>query len=394
MAVGRREVAINTKTKPTASRQSAQTIRIDILPRFCDIGSGGRTNPAANASRPALLGADDYRFLFENAYDATLLTREDGRILVANARAEWILGCSEAALLKMSVQQIVSGMDASLLASINHELKTARFMRITAWCARSEGDPFPAEIAVNRLDHGGSIWLCFFIRDETIQRREEDELRTIHHAIQHAGTGIAVADVTGRLLHTNPAFRRLWRLEAASDASLTLAGLLGDALAGAILQIVQPDGPPTWTRELPVQAEGEDARWIQISAAVNTDSDNQATGVVLSFVDVSDRCRAEAAERLRERDRVMAESLGAVCHHLGQPATVLLSSVEMMRAAQAGDPALLDALLKMSEEAAEEIRQILRKLNDLEVYKPVPYVGSEASPAGTAIVALDGCAAG
>ncbi len=375
-----------TEMKP---KHVAQTIRIDILPRFCDIGSSGDSERVKSDPYRAFLDSDDYRFLFQNSYDATLLTREDGRIMVANARAEWMLHCDEDAMRDMSILQIVSGMDDTLLASITKQLESARFMRISAWCARLEGEPFPAEIAVSRLHRLDEVWLCFFIRDESVRRKAEEELRTVHHAIQNAGTGIAVADVEGRLMHTNPALRHMWRIDEATADTLTLADLLGEVIAKTVLQIVKPGATPTWTHEVPVHIASEDSQWVQVSAAVNVDPDNEVKGVVLSFVDVSDRCRAEAIERLRERDRIMAQSLGAVCHHLGQPTTVLLSSIEMMRAAKDRDPELLESLLAMSMDAADEVRQILRKLNDLEAYKPVPYVGSDTSQSTTSIVAID-----
>ncbi|MBM4163353.1 MAG: PAS domain S-box protein [Lentisphaerae bacterium] len=380
---------MSTATPLPSARNLAQTIRIDILPRFSDTDASGDKGRDAGALRRTLLNVADYRFLFENAYDATLLTHEDGRIIVANARAEWLLRCDEKTLQEMNVQHIVSGMDESVLASINAGLQTARFMRITAWCARSEGEPFPAEIAVTRLEHAGEVWLCFFIRDETVKRRDEEALRTVHNAMQNAGTGIAVADLDGRLVHTNPALRRMWRIADADAPTLTLAALLGEPVAEAVMTVVQPDAPPTWTHELPVHHDTEDPRWIQISAAANTDPDNVATGVVLSFVDVSDRFRADAIERLRERDQIMAQSLGAVCHHLGQPTTVLLSSIEMLQLAGNKDPALVKSLLEMSMTAAEEIRQILRKLNEMDVYKAVPYLASATEAPATAIIALD-----
>lgn len=368
----------------------AQTIRIDILPCFGDIGASGMPGLGGSDFQRDLLNTEDFQFLFQNSYDATLLTRVDGRVMVANARAEDLLRCDEATLRKMSVLQIVSGMDATLLASIITQLDRARFMRISAWCARSEGDPFPSEIAVSRLKRKDETWLSFYIRDESVRRKAEDELRTVHNAIQNAGTGIAVADVDGRLVHLNPALRHMWRIADDTPASsLKLTDLLDEATAAAVLQVVKPDAQPTWTHELPVHLDGEEARWVQVSAAVNADPDNLVTGVVLSFLDVSDRCRAEAIERLRDRDRIMAQSLGAVCHHLGQPTTVLLSSIEMLRTAKENDTEMRETLMGISMEAAEEVRQILRKLNDLEIYKPVPYVGSASGNETSAIVSLD-----
>jgi len=73
-----------------------------------------------------------------------------------------------------------------------------------------------------------------------------------------------------------------------------------------------------------------------------------------------------------ERHRVMIESLGAACHHIGQPATVLLLYLTRLRD-QLGDaikPSELDACLK----AVENISVILKKLMHVSEYRTVPYV--------------------
>lgn len=368
----------------------AQTIRIDILPRFGDANGGKLASNMDNNASEGLFEHQDFQFLFQHAYDATLITDVAGHIIIANGRAEELLYCSQSSLREIGVQQIISGLDETLLKSIIIQLEKARFMRISAWCARFEGDPFPAEIAVSRMLQHENVRLIFYIRDESIRRRAENELRLVGNAIQNAGTGIAVADIEGRLIHINPALRQMWDIDnATATADLTIAKLLGEVTAAAIMQVVNEEATPTWIQELPIKLGAEEARWIQVSAAVNLDHDNMVTGVVLSFVDVSDRYRADAMERLHDRDRVMAQSLGAVCHHLGQPTTILLSSIEMMRSIDHSDTATLSSLLDISLEAAEEVRQILRKLNDIEYYKPAPYLNADGRGATTEIVALD-----
>ncbi|NLL84874.1 MAG: PAS domain-containing protein [Lentisphaerae bacterium] len=371
--------------------QVAQTIRIDILPRFDEIThSSGFSDSTAEEER-TLLNADDYQYLFQNSYDATLLTNTSGQVMIANARAEEMLQCDEQHLCEMSMVQIVSGLDQQLLDSIVAQLDRARFMRISAWVARLSGDPFPAEIAVSRLMRQDTTLLSFFIRDETVRRKAEDDLRTIYNTVQNAGTGMAVADTDGRLIHINPALRRMWQLRDDVNAvDLSLADLVGEVTATAIMQICAPGSQTTWNQEIPLHLGDDDPLWVQVSAAINLDPDNIPTGVVLSFLDVSDRMRAEAIDRLRDRDRVMAQSLGAVCHHLGQPTTVLLSSIEMLRSIKEDDKTTLETLLEISLEAAEEVRQILRRLNDLDVYNPVAYASTVNDETPSEIVSLGG----
>ena len=55
---------------------------------------------------------------------------------------------------------------------------------------------------------------------------------------------------------------------------------------------------------------------VQVSATCNTNSEGQQVGIVLSFQDISDRIRADDAEREAEKRQVMLESFGAACHHL------------------------------------------------------------------------------
>lgn len=72
-----------------------------------------------------------------------------------------------------------------------------------------------------------------------------------------------------------------------------------------------------------------------------------------------------------ERHRVMIESLGTACHHLGQPVTVLASYLALLErepktAETAGE-------LAKCEEAVSTIRDILDKLRKVSQYRTVPY---------------------
>ena len=119
-------------------------------------------------------------------------------------------------------------------------------------------------------------------------------------------------------------------------------------------------------------ADGE--VWVQVSAAASRDVDEELVGFVVSVMDIRDHKRAEEAERTAERQRVMVESLGAACHHLGQPATVLMMSLDAMRRIEDKDPNLTRELIDASLEAAESLRHMLHELNDMTEYRTVPYI--------------------
>ena len=72
-----------------------------------------------------------------------------------------------------------------------------------------------------------------------------------------------------------------------------------------------------------------------------------------------------------ERQRVMIESLGAACHHLGQPVTVITGYLQLMQRAETSPERLemLDSCLK----AAEAMGDVLRRLQMVSEYRTEPY---------------------
>lgn len=246
------------------SPRMGNTIRLDILPDE----DGLRPTEAAQArltpggGKP--LAMDELQDLFQNAYDATVITTPDGEILFDNIRAREFLFADGGTLIGKNITQLVSGADEETLRTVRETLESERFIRISAWCHGSGGDYFPSDIAVHRFAAASSAHLCFYIRD------------------------------------------------------------------------------------------------------------------------ITDRMRAEEAERTVERNRIMMESIGTVCHHLGQPSTIVLSSLELLKKLDAADAAGRDELITMSLDAAAKIAELLKELNELRTYKSESYASDDA------IVSIDG----
>ena len=84
--------------------------------------------------------------------------------------------------------------------------------------------------------------------------------------------------------------------------------------------------------------------------------------------------RAEQAEWEAERTRVMLQSLGAACHHLGQPATILLLNLSIVQNKMKTEDETIKELIKGSLEAVEALGEILHKLNTVNEYKTTQYL--------------------
>jgi signal transduction histidine kinase len=72
-----------------------------------------------------------------------------------------------------------------------------------------------------------------------------------------------------------------------------------------------------------------------------------------------------------ERQRVMIESIGAACHHLGQPATVIGTYLNMMKRREQSPEmvGMIDECIK----ASEAIADVLQRLQFVQKYRTEPY---------------------
>lgn len=86
---------------------------------------------------------------------------------------------------------------------------------------------------------------------------------------------------------------------------------------------------------------------------------------------------------LAEQRRVMDETVGAACHHLGQPATVIRVYLDLMRKAEVSPE--MRGMIQECQSAAEEVVQVLHRLQGVDEYKTEPYLG----PCGEGVIQLD-----
>lgn len=78
-----------------------------------------------------------------------------------------------------------------------------------------------------------------------------------------------------------------------------------------------------------------------------------------------------------ERQRAMITSLATACHHLGQPATVIMTCLELMQRRETS--AEMKEMIRQCLKAAEGIGDILIKLQRVSEYRTVPYLPTEAA---------------
>lgn len=173
-------------------------------------------------------------------------------------------------------------------------------------------------------------------------------------AIRTSPSGIAVIDLDGMLVYNNPALCRLFGHDGESLAGSNLAGLFSDPEITQSLLAAISEGKD-WNGRVECLRDDGSRVVAECDAAGNSNSDGDLIGAVLSFTDMTDRLRVAKAEQTIERNRVMMASLGSICHHLGQPSTVLLNCMELLQRMDDGEKEQRKELLDLSLSAAESI---------------------------------------
>jgi len=381
----------------------SRTMRIDLIPDVPaspDAEKHARVRFSKRAGSPVLRlpkvegrrEESHFQRLLQQLYDAALISDLSGRIIDVNVRAEEFFRCEKAELRDMMVADVISGADEQVIKTVSDNLENERHTLIQAYCTRQDGTYFPAEIAVSKLDLG-TVLLCFFVRDITIRRQAEEMLITEHNALQNSGSGIAVVDLAGRVEYANPAMERMWQCP-------TREGLLGlflqdlmadhDAATGMIRELLEGETMSSVADMRARRLDGSDFS-VQVSGTRNRNAEGETVGCVFSLVDTGDRKRAEEAERELERRRVMLESLGAACHHLGQPATMLLGNLELLRERLTGQQdAETRKLVEGSLDAMERLTEVLRRLTSVNEYRTTEYLqaGEGSGGAGDRILEI------
>ena len=371
----------------------AKTVRIDLLTdvetglpvRRGSPASARHTDQPTGASLPACCSA-----LLQSLYDGAVLCESSGLIIEANDRALEFLHYTHDELCQLSIFDVISGTDPQLLHTILENLKVQRFTLIQAYCQRKDESVFPAEIVISQFTSGVHR-LAFFLRDISIRRQNEERLQTEHAALQNAANGIAITDETGHIIYVNPAVAQMWGQESPEKFyAIPITELFADAVVAGQTISANLTANEAYTGELTARRRNGEEFTVQVSAALNRNTNDELVGLIFSFLDVSDRKHAAAAQQEAERQRVMIESFGTACHHLGQPATVLVASLDLLRLEFANAPEPVQRLLGNAIQASEAIREMLQKLNTTVVYRPTPYstTPSAQDPSGANIIEI------
>jgi PAS domain S-box-containing protein len=128
-----------------------------------------------------------YKILFENTFDAVLLTKPDGTILAANPAALKMFGMTFAELKKAGRSGLVT-TDKRLDAALNDREKTGN-ARVELRLKRKDGSTFEGDVTSNLFtDADGETKTSMIIRDISECKKDHQRLSLVNEKMRVTGT--------------------------------------------------------------------------------------------------------------------------------------------------------------------------------------------------------------
>jgi len=160
--------------------QFSKTVWIDIPEEQQPVWDEDSTPRASKSStvkkvRHLFHGSRDQKLL-QAMYDGVLVTDRKGRMVEVNLKASHLFHCSQSDLSNVNILDLIHTGDQELLMAIEENLDAQRHVLLDVYCKRLDGTGFPSEIAVTPLEITEEGQLCFFIRDISERKRNEEKL--------------------------------------------------------------------------------------------------------------------------------------------------------------------------------------------------------------------------
>ena len=249
------------------------------------------------------------RALFDNSPDGIVIHDADGAVLDVNETTADALGYDRETLMSMNVAEFEAGIDRSELVAIWAEMEPNETLKVEGEHCRQNGETFPVEVWVNKVDVDGSARYIAVSRDITDRKQREAELRRSREFIEAAQESAAIGGwevdlETDSLRWTDEVYRIH---EIPTDTSVELEDGLDfyhpddrPEIEAAFERLVEHGEP--YDLELRIVTATGRVRWVRAVGDPQSDEDGTVVGALGVFQDITERREREAELReLKER---------------------------------------------------------------------------------------------
>jgi PAS domain S-box-containing protein len=316
--------------------------------------------------------AEQLGILLEAVPDATIVSDEDGRVILVNSQAEALFGFGRGELVGQPVEVLVPPRFRSAHPGHRRDYFRAPSNRPMGG-ARSElrglrrdGTEFPAEISLCPIATGGGTFAVTAIRDVSARRRVEGRFRAL---LEAAPDAMVIADPGGRIALVNARAEQLFGYTREEMLGQPIESLIPARFHGAHRghrsgYFRDPRVRPMGAGGLALFGLRKDGTEVPVEISLSPLESDEGMLAITAIRDVTERKRAEE-ERSRlhsELERLLADQkrfFTNLSHELRTPLSLILGPAERLLAeAVPADRPPLEAVVRNA-------RTLLRHVNDL-----------------------------
>lgn len=321
------------------------------------------------------------RSMLNSALDGIISIDHEGNVIEFNHSAEKMFGYTRDEVLGREMAELIvpPGLRSGHREGLARYLKTGvgpvLDQRLELTAIRRNGEEFPVEVSITRIEMPGPPLFTGYVRDITEaklaeQQRQETERRFRMLVEQIQDYAIFMMDPEGRATSWNVGVRRLLGYEEEEFIGLKVfkAAFTPEDLEAGIDEAE--------LRQAATEGRGGDDRWklrkdgSRFWASGITTALHDENGELLGFMkvmrDQTDRKRLEdelrkIAADLSEADRRKTEFLATLGHELRNPLAPIRTGLEVMRLARDEPETIEEVRLTMERQT----HQMMRLIDDL-----------------------------
>ena len=287
-------------------------------------------------------GELDFQALLDASAEAVVVHDPDTEAIVwANRAASAIYGYSHEQLTRMAVTDLAASDPRYTRATARFEVEQAlrKDHHTFEWRIRTKaGDEFPIETTATYVSWRGQRAIMIQFRDiserkltETALRRYEHRFHEFMHDLEE---GVLILSNSGVLQYLSASACRLLGYERAEILGSSIQERL-DRRSGREL-LARFSDPRPEVRSIRYRIRHADGSWRWHDATYRyVEMENDLSGFLLHFRDISDRITAEQEAREKEkmleylaRHSAMGEMAAAIAHELSQPLAATRNYIE------------------------------------------------------------------
>jgi PAS domain S-box-containing protein len=315
----------------------------------------------------------DYREIFDAINDAILVLEiETGAVLDVNQKTCEMYACTADEVRQLIPEGWRPSEPIYTAETVMERIRHAGMgeSQLFEWLAKDKtGCRFWVEVSLKRTRIGGKDRVLAVVRDITLRKQEEEQLREQAALLDHATDAIIVQDLAGAILYWNMSAERMYGWLAAEVKGKNVRDLLYKANLSqyrAAKTSLLENGQ--WVGEIRQQTKDGKGITAEGHWTLVLDDTGKPKSMFAINTDITEKKKLEAQFLRAQRMESIGTLASGIAHNLGNLLSPILLSIQMLKRKFTDEESQhMLAILKINAElAGDMMRQVLEVARGIE----------------------------